>query len=128
MSVYEKIRAARDDARLNRYLDDVTTYQTILGEIDRKINGAYPDERVLPILKTLVKQWKDGGQVGLRELDLLLDLLPQMLTKEELEFQWCAFKPNSLGEWMSYLKTNYTNLYDGRDAKEVHEKLSSQVN
>lgn len=103
---------------------------TVIGEIQRNepliINDikTWSDDIVLRIIKKLVEANKETGKLD--ENEIISVYLPKMKTVEEMktivenhinENNYSGMK--DMGKVMSYLSTNYTGLYDGKEISNI---------
>ncbi len=127
MTIYEKIVASLQEARVARNASGLKTIQTVLGEIERKIEGkVYADSDVTVVLKSLAKNWKESYAIAPTndlavELQYVLGFLPAELTEADLVMIKIKEKPANLGAFMKHLKENFPNQYDGKLARSVFE-------
>ena len=117
----DKITAMKDgNKKLNTLLG------TLLGELDRV--GKNPsNEDCLRVIKKMVENSRlCNNEEDAKQLEIYL---PQMFSETELEKiiqSYCQSnnitEKKQMGLVMSYLKTNYTGLYDGKTASGIIQK------
>ncbi|QIG65895.1 putative glutamyl-tRNA(Gln) amidotransferase subunit A [Ochrobactrum phage vB_OspM_OC] len=129
MTIYEKIKVHRDEARKIGHRLGVT-YQTIIGEIERKLDKdkQSDDSSVVTILKSLHKNWQETYTLKpsddlAGEIEALEKYLPKMLSDDEILAVAETFKTMTMGDFMKYMKATYPNQYDGKKATEIFKSL-----
>lgn len=109
----------------------MNAYQILISEIERSIrptieNGrkTYPDDKIIPLFKSIHKNWVEGGTGTPEEIAVLEEFLPKQLTNEQLAAIIKNTPASSLGDLMKFLKENHAGQYDGKTAKELYEARS----
>ena len=129
MSIFDRISADLKSARLGRRPAEVLTLATIVGDLSsnaKMVDGkkVVADADVVAYLKKFISSLDvmiaarpdDAHQIWEREL--VSTYLPQQLTEQQLvDLVWGRHL--SLGDYMSFLKTNYAGQYDGKLASQV---------
>lgn len=115
----------------------VSTYQTIIGEIQNKIKPIdpraevkdYDDKQILPLLKSTINAWKETLSLRADEdlafqISLLESYLPVQL--DDADYAVIAKNFETFPEFMKHLKEKYPNRYDGRVAKTVFDLVKAK--
>ena len=154
--MYNKLKQKIETARLNRDTTTLLFYSTFLGDIEKLAKGNVQNlkaqaakgvnnkQSLDELVVTVGAQWRKAMESNMvlaaqkdlplleeqmkKELSLLEEILPKMLTKEELEGiikGYLVIVPKAaLGEIMKHLKTYHSGQYDGKVASQIIGKLS----
>ena len=149
--MYNNLKQKIETARLNRDTATLLFYSTFLGDIEKiakgnvqslkaQANKGMNNKQSLDELVVNVgAQWRKAMESNMviaaqkdlplleeqmkKELILLEEILPKMLTIDEMETiigNFLSDNPNSnLGIVMKYLKTTYSGQYDGKVASQI---------
>jgi len=124
MTIYEIIKTKRDDYRRNQLSDTVMFVNWLIAEIENKCpRNALGDENVTPILKNILRKFEDIPNQDKFQLHFIKDLLPQQMTEDEIRNVLVNSNLQTMPERMTFLKENYTNLYDGKMASGIAKSL-----
>ena len=153
MTLIERIRKDRNEARKNGSKDRCDTLAVFLAEAEKvgkdKENRESTDEEVVKIAKKLITVCQDLIQMieqtpenprkdelikrWISEKVVYEEYIPQQLSESELvliiekiiEIKELS-QPKDMGIVMSGLKSKYTGLYDGQMASDIAKKMLVQ--
>jgi hypothetical protein len=115
--IFEEIKKDFLQARKDRISDKAAFYSWAIGEIQNNApTKEYTNEVVLPILKNMHKKLSEIKNHT--EASIIGKYLPKMLTEEEIREIFKTVE-GGMPEKMAYLKTNHTNMYDGKLASQI---------
>lgn len=134
MKILEKIKLDATQALKNGEKEKRTILLTLVGFIQENtpeiINGEkfWTDEQSLKTIKKLVESNIETNK--LNENEYISQYLPEMIDSDKLEVIISTLiSDNSysgmkdMGKVMNYLSTNYTSLYDGKEASKIVKKI-----
>jgi uncharacterized protein YqeY len=128
MALIDQVKADQLAARKERRALAAALLTTLLGEVGTVAKNAgrelATDDEVIATIKKFMKNNETiTGAARVpshdEELVMLQAYLPKQLTREDLSALKNVMNPANKGEWMKYLKENYTGRYDGKLASEV---------
>jgi len=116
-------------ARKMKDSEKVLSLSTIVGELTanaKLINGEkiVSDEDCHQLIKKFVKSLDEmisltNSSKLKREKDYLESFLPNQLTIDEMKELFEKINPESIKDWMSYLKEHHPGRYDGKIASQI---------
>lgn len=131
MSLFDKIKKDRDEARRNKDVAVVTILSTLIGELERSaVRGDHLSD--FNVIATIKKTIANIDQFPVKtvsqsyERGFLEFYLPKQLTNEELKEKFRDLKPTDMKTWMSYLRGNYAGLYDGKEASSIFQEYKNK--
>lgn len=124
MDLIDKIKMDRDEARRNKDTAVVTILSTLIGELERSAvrDNHLIDSNVIAVIKKTIAnidQFPVKTLSQAYERGFLEAYLPKQFSEEDLITEIKLVKPADMKTWMSYLKTNYPGLYDGKLASQM---------
>ena len=129
MTVQEQIKVDLKSAMINKETTKRDILRVVIGEFNR-IDKEVSDEKAIAIIKKMGQNATDQNKFD--ELHILASYLPDEMDELELKRVCMNFIMNmnsptmrDMGKVMSYLKDNYTGLYDGKVASTLVKKLLS---
>jgi len=134
--MFQKIKNDQIEARKNRDTLKANLLTTLMSEclaVGKKQNREPTEAECLSVLKKFIKNTSEilvlsqsNIQAGL-ELQILNNYLPEQLSEARLQNMLEGFKlvhPDSkMGDYMKYLQTNHSGLYDGKVASQIIKEL-----
>lgn len=130
MELLKEIQKGRLVARKSGNTVKINLLTTIVGEFETLSKKGKPVTEA--DLVSLLKKFKDNAQETyniskdenlIKEIEIIDSYLPRQMTEDELRNVINSFVTESgevsVGKVMSYLKTNYVGLYDGKKASEI---------
>lgn len=134
MSKFQDLRSDLSRHRLARNETHVRVLGFVIGQlflIARPVNGVktVTDADVLEYLERHLKNMKDVAartpSDGINEeISIIESYLPVKLTKEDLERELYDHGFEKLGDFMSYLKTNFPGQHDRKLAVDIFNSKS----
>lgn len=127
MKVQEKVKNDLKEAMLQKNEEKKSILRVLIGEFNRE-GKEVSDDKAIGIIKKMVINAKD--QKNINEQTILEGYLPKQMSKSELK-EVCETFINTLdsptmkdmGKVMSYLKNNFSGLYDGKSASTFVKEL-----
>ncbi len=143
MSKIELIRNKMIESRKAKDEIAKSLFITLYSEASKvgkdKRNGDPTDDECMSVIKKFIDNARETVKIleckvpqsnqFLREIDLLSDLLPAQLSKEELTYiikkivTDHTLDKKGMGKVMAELKANYNGQYDGKMASEICKEL-----
>jgi len=137
--MYNQLKQKIETARLNRDTTTLLFYSTFLGDVEKANKGVNNKQSLDDLIVTVGAQWRKAMESNMvlaaqknlplleeqmkKELGLLEEILPKMLTTDELEGiikGYLVIVPKAtLGEVMKHLKTYHSGQYDGKVASRI---------
>ena len=137
--MYDQLKRKIETARLNRDTTTLLFYSTFLGDVEKANKGVNNKQSLDDLIVTVGAQWRKAMESNMvlaaqknlplleeqmkKELGLLEEILPKMLTTDELEGiikGYLVIVPKAtLGEVMKHLKTYHSGQYDGKVASRI---------
>jgi len=134
MKILEQVKLDAIQALKNGEKEKRTVLLTLTGIIQQNnpeiVNGEknWTNEQSVKTIKKLVESNIESGK--LNENEYISIYLPKLMTSEELESvisthitdnRYSGMK--DMGKVMNFLTSNYTSLYDGKDASNIVKRL-----
>jgi uncharacterized protein YqeY len=134
MNTLSEIKSDLDHARREKNQSLLTLLVTLYSECSMvgktKRNGDPTEDEVISVIKKFklgveeITKIKGMNEELSNELELYNRYLPKLLSVDELKEIISNITPKeSLAQIMNYLKTNHTNLYDGRIASAIAKEF-----
>ena len=128
----KRIRTERATYRKNKETLNAEILTTLIGEIEteEKRNGIiFSDDDVIKVVQKFIKNINQTLAVHPTDIlkyekAFLEKYLPKQLSEEELKIIASDFK--IVGEYMKFLKQNYSGKYDSKFAMEVFKLLGAK--